>query len=145
MPALAKPWPRLLHCQGETPTFHILRLALNLTHLLHRGLLHFKWPRCFQIVSSSGLRRTLQSMNPKDTLTPVHLPRKVAITLMSFRRKTLGIVAKVREARAGHLTTLHVRPRVNSPIHDNYCVNAPVYAGLLTGSKETVNVFKSKF
>ena len=32
---------------------------------------------------------------------------------------------------------------MNSPINDSYCVNVPVYAGLLAGSKETVNVCQS--
>ena len=107
-------------------------------------------------VSLSWLGRTLRTMKPKDTLIPVHLTRWVTTTLMSIRRKvptardpksqlgrTLGNMAKAREARAGHLTTHHGRPRVNSPIHDNYCVNVPVYTGLLTRSKETVNVFQS--
>ena len=54
--------------------------------------------------------------------------------------RTLGIVVKAREVRARHLTTHHDQLRVSSPIDDNYCVNAPVYARLLTRSKETVNV-----
>ena len=54
--------------------------------------------------------------------------------------RTLGLVAKAREARAGPLITHHVQPRVSSPVNDNYYVNAPVYAGLLARSKEAVNV-----
>ena len=50
--------------------------------------------------------------------------------------RTLGIVAKAREARAGHLTTHHDRPRVNSPLNDNYSLNAPVYAGLLMEQRD---------
>ena len=53
------------------------------------------------------------------------------------------MVANSREARASHLTTHYDQPRVSSPINDNYCVNAQVYAGLLAWSKETLNVYQS--
>ena len=52
-------------------------------------------------------------------------------------------MAKTREARARHITSHHNWPRVSSPINDNYCVNASVYAGLLARSKETINVYQS--
>ena len=97
---------------------------------------------------SSGLRRTLQTLKVMDRLTPA---RRVATTLTSAWRnvqtardqtgqlgRTLGIVAKAREARARHASTYHDWPWVSSPINGNYCVNDSVYAGLVASSKETV-------
>ena len=95
-------------------------------------------------------------MNPKNTLTPAHLTKRVATTHMSVQKnvqkardlksqhgRALGLVAKAKEASSSHLTTDHNLPRASHPINDNYCVNAAVYAGRLVGSKETVNVFQS--
>ena len=95
-------------------------------------------------------------MNLKDKLTPAHLTGMVDTILMSVLRnvliardltsqlgKTLEHVARARELRARHFTFHHDQPMVSSPVNDNYYVNAPVYTGLLTGSKETVNVYQS--
>ena len=94
--------------------------------------------------------RILQTLKVRDILTPA---RRVENTLTKVLRnvlivrnrtdqpeKPLGIVSRASRARARPLNIYHDRPRISSPINDNLCINAPVYAGLLAWSKKIVNV-----
>ena len=110
-----------------------------------KELLHSRWPCCSQTFSI-GLKKILLALKARDTLTPAHLKRTLNYHPYESQEKRLdssksdklawkNMERRERSTKAKHLATHRDLPRVNHPINDNYCVNAPVYAGRQTGAK----------